>query len=144
MAKLSHKKQAADWTASKINDADLKKVKDFSCSPRGSSSPATRSSPARHRASKLCFSLSLSEVYPFLPMNFFVGFSFVYGVQLDQLTPNSILHIACFILSAKLLLASTLIGDYGSTSSISAAMSPSKKFMTLGVPSYLCAQNLNT
>jgi hypothetical protein len=38
MAKLSHKKQAADWTASEINDADLKKVKDFSCSPRGSSS----------------------------------------------------------------------------------------------------------
>jgi hypothetical protein len=28
---------------------------------------------------------------------FFRGLLFVYGVQLHQLTPNSILHIACFI-----------------------------------------------
>jgi hypothetical protein len=28
---------------------------------------------------------------------FLSGFLFVYGVQLHQLTPNSILHIACFI-----------------------------------------------
>jgi hypothetical protein len=30
-------------------------------------------------------------------MSFFMGFFFVYGVQLYQLTPNSILHIACFV-----------------------------------------------
>jgi hypothetical protein len=29
--------------------------------------------------------------------NFLRGLLFVYGVQLNQLTPNSILHIACFI-----------------------------------------------
>jgi hypothetical protein len=28
---------------------------------------------------------------------FLLGLLFVYGVQLHQLTPNSILHIACFI-----------------------------------------------
>jgi hypothetical protein len=33
----------------------------------------------------------------FLPMNFFVGLCFFYGVQLHQLTQNSLLHIACFI-----------------------------------------------
>jgi hypothetical protein len=33
-----------------------------------------------------------------LPAHEFLhGLLFVYSVQLDQLTPNSILHIACFI-----------------------------------------------
>jgi hypothetical protein len=33
----------------------------------------------------------------FPPHEFLRGLLFVYGVQLHQLTPNSILHIACFI-----------------------------------------------
>jgi hypothetical protein len=34
----------------------------------------------------------------FLPAHEFLrGLLFVYGVQLHQLTPNSILHIACFV-----------------------------------------------
>jgi hypothetical protein len=33
----------------------------------------------------------------FLAHEFLRGLLFVYGVQLHQLTPNSILHIACFV-----------------------------------------------
>jgi hypothetical protein len=33
----------------------------------------------------------------FLPMNFFVLSFFFYGIQLWQLTPNSILHLSIFI-----------------------------------------------
>jgi hypothetical protein len=44
--------------------------------------------------------LFLSFIYRWLSLpahEFFRGLLFVYGVQLHQLTPNSILHIACFI-----------------------------------------------
>jgi hypothetical protein len=46
-----------------------------------------------------------------LPVHeFLCGLLFVYGVQLHQLMPNSILHIACFITLCKVSLAWIPIG----------------------------------
>jgi hypothetical protein len=73
---------------------------------------------------------------------FLCGLLFVYGVQLRQLLPNSILHIACFITHVKPSLALMLIGDYGSTSFISIAMYPRRKFMMLGCH-HICAPSIS-
>jgi hypothetical protein len=43
------------------------------------------------------FLASTLRDFSLLAHEFLHGLLFVYGVQLHQLTPNSILHIACFI-----------------------------------------------
>jgi hypothetical protein len=99
MAKKGMKKQTLDWIPSSFNQTDLKKVKKEGflsesagiIFPRDEAIPAP---PAGYRVMFLAFPLrGLS-----LPTHEFLrGLLFVYGVQLHQLMPNSLLHIACFI-----------------------------------------------
>jgi hypothetical protein len=99
MAKKGMKNQALIWVASSFDEADMKKAKKEGfllesaavIFPRDEAVPTP---PAGYRVMFLAFLLcGLS-----LPAHEFLrGLLFFYGVQLHQLTPNSLLHITCFI-----------------------------------------------
>jgi hypothetical protein len=59
--------------------------------------PNTEVIPAPHPGFWVMFLAFLLHGFSLPAHNFLRGLLFVYGVQLHQLTPNSLLHIACFI-----------------------------------------------
>jgi hypothetical protein len=59
--------------------------------------PSTERIPKPPSGFRVMFLAFLLRGLSFLAHEFLRGLLFVYGVQLHQLTPNSILHIACFI-----------------------------------------------
>jgi hypothetical protein len=99
MAKKKSTNAATSWVPSEFEQADLTKAqkdgflveKDQVVFPRSERIPKP---PSGYRVIFFAFLLrGLS-----LPAHEFLrGLLFVYGVQLHQLTPNSILYIACFI-----------------------------------------------
>jgi hypothetical protein len=99
MTKKGTKKQTLGWIPLSFDETDLKKAKKEGflsesaeiIFPRDEVVPAP---PTGYRVMFLAFLFrSLS-----LPAHEFLrGLIFVYGVQLHQLTPNSLLHIACFV-----------------------------------------------
>jgi hypothetical protein len=95
----STKKQAAVWTASKITQADLNKVKKnrFLAESGEVASPGDEIIPCSIEGFRLMFLSNLQRGFSLPAHKFLCGLLFVYGVQLYQLTPNSILIIACFI-----------------------------------------------
>jgi hypothetical protein len=99
MAKKGTKKQALNWVPSSFDEVDLKKAKKEGFLPESMAvifprDEAVPTPPTGYRVMFLAFLLrGLS-----LPAHeFLCGLFFVYGVQLHQLTPNSLLHIAYFI-----------------------------------------------
>jgi hypothetical protein len=99
MAKKGTKKQTLGWIPSSFDDTDLKKAKKEGFLSESAEviflrDEAVPTPPAGYRVMFLAFLLrGLS-----LPAHeFLCGLLFMYGVQLHQLTPNSLLHIACFI-----------------------------------------------
>jgi hypothetical protein len=90
---------ATKWIPSKFKESDLVKAKKEGVIATDASIvfPGTECIPkpsSGHRVMFLAFLLSGLS----LPAHeFLCWLLFVYGVQLHQLTPNSILHIACFI-----------------------------------------------
>jgi hypothetical protein len=98
MAKKKSGNAATSWVPSEFKKSDLLKAqKDgFLIGGEQVIFPSTElpKPPSGYRVMFLAFFLlGLS-----LPAHeFLCGLIFVYGVQLHQLTPNSILHIACFI-----------------------------------------------
>jgi hypothetical protein len=100
MAKKGTKKLALNWVPSSFDEADLKKAKKEGFLPAAApvifpGDEIVPKPPAGYRVMFLAFLLcGLS-----LPAHEFLrGLLFVYGVQLHQLTPNSILHIAYFVI----------------------------------------------
>jgi hypothetical protein len=59
--------------------------------------PSTEHIPKLPRGYRVLFLAFLLRGLSFPTHEFLRGLLFVYGVQLHQLTPNSILHIACFV-----------------------------------------------
>jgi hypothetical protein len=99
MVKKGSNKMALKWVPSSFEKPDLKKAKKEGFLPEAMpvifpGDERVPTPPKGYRAMFLAFLLcGLS-----LPAHEFLrGLLFVYGVQLHQLTPNSILHIACFI-----------------------------------------------
>jgi hypothetical protein len=99
MAKKGTKKQALNWAPLSFDEADLKKAKKEGFLPAAAAvvfpgDERVAKPPVGYRMMFLTFILrGLS-----LPAHEFLrGLLFVYGVQLHQLMPNSILHIAYFI-----------------------------------------------
>jgi hypothetical protein len=99
MSKKKSTNTATSWVPSEFKQADLTKAqKEGLLIERDQvvfrSSERIPKPPSGYRVMFLAFLLrGLS-----LPAHEFLrGLLFVYGVQLHQLTPNSILHIACFI-----------------------------------------------
>jgi hypothetical protein len=118
MAKKGMKKQTSGWIPSSFDETDLKKSKKEGFLPESSAiiyprDEAIPASPAGYRVMFLAFLLrGLS-----LPAHeFLCGLLFVYGMQLHQLTPNSLLHIACFITRCEAFLGIDPTGFFGSIS----------------------------
>jgi hypothetical protein len=106
MAKKGTKKLALNWVPLSFDEADMKKAKKEGFLPALAAvvfpgDEVVLKPPMGYRVMFLAFLLrGLS-----LPAHEFLrGLLFVYGMQLYQLTPNSILHIACFITRCELFL----------------------------------------
>jgi hypothetical protein len=127
-----HQEAGRGWTASKITEVDMKKAKKdgFLAQSAEIVFPGDEIIPRPIDGFRVMFISFLLRGLSLPAHEFLCGLQFVYGVQLHQLTPNSILHIACFIMLCEAFLGMILIGDYGSTSSISIAMCPRRKSMT--------------
>jgi hypothetical protein len=99
MAKKSAKKQAVGWTASTLMESDLAKAREVGFLAASAEVVFARTEviPRPQPGFQVMF-LAILLCSLSLPVHEFLrGFLFVYSVQLHQLTPNSILHIACFI-----------------------------------------------
>jgi hypothetical protein len=108
------------WSHTKFMDKDLRKaakdglLKDDTAEVCMAGPEATPTPPARFRVMFLAFVLcGLS-----FPLHDFLhGLLFVYGIQLHDLNPNTILHIACFIMLCKCFLGIKPHWHYGGGSS---------------------------
>jgi hypothetical protein len=99
MAKKGAKKQATGWTATALVEADLKKVKKegFLAESAEIIFPSTEVIPTPPLGFRVMFLAFLLRGFSLPSHEFLCGLLFMYGVQLHQLTPNSLLHITCFI-----------------------------------------------
>jgi hypothetical protein len=99
MAKKSAKKQTMGWTASTLTETDLAKAKEegFLASSAKVIFPSTKVIPHPQPGFRVMFLAFLFRSLSLPTHEFLCGLLFVYGVQLHQLTPHSILHISCFI-----------------------------------------------
>jgi hypothetical protein len=99
MVKHSAKKHAVGWTASRISEADLAKAKEegFLAASAEIAFPSIEVIPRPQQGYRVMFLAFLLCGFSLPSHEFLCGLLFVYGVQLYQLTPNSILHIACFV-----------------------------------------------
>jgi hypothetical protein len=90
---------ATSWVSSEFNQKDLEKAQanGLISADDQVTFPSTDRIPKPPSGFRVMFFDFLLRGL-FLPAHEFLhGLLFVYGVQLHQLTPNSILHIACFI-----------------------------------------------
>jgi hypothetical protein len=99
IAKKGVKKQAVGWTASAFSEVDLAKMKKegFLAEFAEVIFPSTEVIPAPPPGFLVMFQDFLLHGFSLTAHEFLRRLLFIYGVQLHQLTPNSILHIACFI-----------------------------------------------
>jgi hypothetical protein len=96
MAKTS---SATNWVRSAITKKKVEKARADGLiaaqdSIKFSSTERIPKSPSGYRVMFLAF---LLRGFSLLVHEFLRGLLFVYGVQLHQLTPNSLMHIACFM-----------------------------------------------
>jgi hypothetical protein len=99
MVKKGAKKQALGLTASALDEADLKNVKKegFLSASAEIVFPIDEVIHAPPSGFQVIFLAFLLRGFSLPAHEFLCGLLFVYGVQLHQLMPNSLLHIACFI-----------------------------------------------
>jgi hypothetical protein len=99
MVKKCANKQPVGWTTSALMEADLEKVKKegFLAESAEVIFPSTEVIPAPPPQFRVMFLAFLLRGFSLPAHEFLRGLLFVYDVQLHQLTPNSLLHIACFI-----------------------------------------------
>jgi hypothetical protein len=124
MANKGAKKQAVGWTASALVEADLKKVKKkgFLAESTEVLFPSTEVIPTSPPGFWVMFLAFLLRGFSLPAHEFLRGLLFVYGVQLHQLMPNSLLHVACFIMMSHRTSWETPRGrydEYNSKSSLS-------------------------
>jgi hypothetical protein len=108
MKKVAHKEKMTKkksssattrWVPSKFEESDLNKAKKegFLAGAAPIVFPGTERIPKPPSSYRVMFLAFLLRGLSLPAHEFHCGLLFVYGVQLHQLTPNSILHIACFI-----------------------------------------------
>jgi len=101
-AAVDLKKTNGDWMKSTIKAAQLDKLREEGMLPPSDQlfvrAPSPKEVLPEPRANeRVCFAEFLPRGFS-LPLHDFVrGLLFAYGVQIHDLTPNGILHIACFI-----------------------------------------------
>jgi hypothetical protein len=99
MARGKATNSATSWVPSALVQKELEKARtdDLISSSDSIKFPSTERIPQPPSGYRVMF-LSFLFCGLSLPAHeFLCGLLFVYGVQLHQLTPNSILHIACFV-----------------------------------------------
>jgi hypothetical protein len=105
---LAHKNQmgkkkiansSTSWVPSEFSQSNLTKAQKEGLIAAGDQVifPSTERIPKPPSGYRVMFLAFLLRDLSFPSHEFLRGLLFVYGVQLHQLTPNSILHIACFI-----------------------------------------------
>jgi hypothetical protein len=99
IGKKGTKKQVVGWTASVLDEIDMKKVKKegFFTESMEIVCPSTKVIHVPPPGFRVMFLAFLLCGFSLPTHKFLRGLLFVYGVQLHQLMPNSLLHIACFI-----------------------------------------------
>jgi hypothetical protein len=93
------KKSATSWVRSTITQNEMEKATaDGLISAEDSIKfPSTERIPKPPSGYRVMFLAFLLRGFSLPAHEFLRGLLFVYGVQLHQLTPNSLLHIACFV-----------------------------------------------
>jgi hypothetical protein len=88
-----------NWVPSEFSQSDLTKAQKDGLIGEGDQVifPSIESIPKSPRGYRVMFLAFLLHGLSFPAHEFLHGLLFVYGVQLHQLTPNLILHIACFV-----------------------------------------------
>jgi hypothetical protein len=105
-AAVSKKEKATGWVASTFSKTDLNKLRAAGLLAAATEvmMPVEEIVPHPQQGYQVMFSQCLIRGLS-LPVHEFIrGLLFVYGVQLHQLTPNSILHIACFVILCECFL----------------------------------------
>jgi hypothetical protein len=98
MVKKGNKKMALNWVPSSFDKPDLKKAKKEGFLPAAVPVifPGNKRVPKPPKGYRVMFLAFLLCGLSLPAHEFLRGLLFVYGVQLDQLTPNLILHIAFY------------------------------------------------
>jgi hypothetical protein len=113
---LAHKNQmgkkkitnaSTSWVPSEFEQSDLTKAQENGFLTGGDQVifPSTERISKPPSGYRVLFIAFLLRGLSFPAHEFLRGLLFVYGVQLHQLTPNSILHIACFVTLCESFLA---------------------------------------
>jgi hypothetical protein len=99
MTKKGSSSVATQWVPSSFKESDMKKAKKegFLLESAPIVFPGNERVPKPPSGYRVMFLAFLLRGLYLLAHEFLRGLLFVYGVHLHQLTPNSILHIACFI-----------------------------------------------
>jgi hypothetical protein len=99
MGKIKTINASTSWVPSEFKKTDLTKAQKEGLIAEGDQIvfPSTERIPKPPSGYRVMFLAFLLRGLSFPAHEFLRGLLFVYGVQLHQLTPNSILHIACFI-----------------------------------------------
>jgi hypothetical protein len=99
MAKGKAMSSATSWVPSAVTQKELNKAKtDGLVSSNDSTKfPSTKRIPKPPSGYRVMFLSFLFRGLSLPPHEFLHGLLYFYDVQLHQLTPNSILHIACFV-----------------------------------------------
>jgi hypothetical protein len=99
MTKKKSGSAATKWVPSEFKESDLTKAQreGFLVGAAPIVFPGTEHIPKPPSSYRVMFLAFLLRGLSLPAHEFLRGLLFVYGVQLHQLTPNSILHIACFI-----------------------------------------------
>jgi hypothetical protein len=138
---------ATNWVPSAFMQKNLDKAKvDGLISDNDSVIfPSTERIPKPKSGFRVMFLAFLLRSLSLPAHEFLRGLLYVYGVQLHQLTPNSLLHIACFItLCESFFWGPNPILFSGGPSFGSAPASPYRKNLSWAELSFLCVLNLNT
>jgi hypothetical protein len=99
MAKKKITNASTSWVPSEFKQSDLTKAQEnwFLAGGDQVIFPSTERVPKPPSGYRVMFPAFLLRGLSFPAHEFLHGLLFVYGVQLHQLIPNSILHIACFV-----------------------------------------------
>jgi hypothetical protein len=99
MGKSKTTNASTSWVPSKFAQINLSKAQKDGFIAEGDQVvfPSTDRIPKPPSGYRVMFLAFLLRGLSFPAHKFLCGLLFVYGVQLHQLTPNSILHIACFV-----------------------------------------------
>jgi hypothetical protein len=99
MGKSKTTNSSTSWVPSEFGQTDLTKARKEVLITEGDQVvfPSTERIPKTPSGYRVMFFAFLLCGLSFPAHEFLRGLLFAYGVQLHQLTPNSILHIACFV-----------------------------------------------